>query len=62
MGSVAVNILVMLVAMITGEPPAFPSTDDPRDQFAFERDADGNPVSLTFICPVTGSDPPVIDW
>ena len=45
-----------------GEPPAFPSIDDPRDQFVFERDAEGNPVALNFNCPVTGSGPPVINW
>ncbi|CAI8043845.1 hypothetical protein GBAR_LOCUS24335, partial [Geodia barretti] len=48
--------------VIPGEPPAFPSTDDPRDQFVFERDADNMPVSLVFTCPVTGSDPLTINW
>ncbi|CAI8037885.1 Contactin-5 [Geodia barretti] len=48
--------------VIPGEPPAFPSTDDPRDQFVFERDADDMPVSLVFTCPVTGTGPPTINW
>ena len=28
----------------------------------FEGDADGNPVTLTIMCPVTGSGPPNITW
>ena len=44
----------------TGDPPEF--TSNPQDQFVFERDADGNPVTLTIMCPVTGSGPPNITW
>ena len=46
---------------ITGDPPAFQSFEDPRDQFVFERDADGNRVSLMFTCPATGTDL-TINW
>ena len=44
----------------TGDPPEF--TSNPQDQFVFERDADGNPVTLTFMCPVTGSPNITYKW
>ena len=45
-----------LATVVAGDPPAFQSFEDPRDQFVFETDADGNRVSLVFTCPATGTD------
>jgi hypothetical protein len=60
----ALSILSLSVGfargIISGDPPEF--TSNPQDQFVFERDADGNPVTLTIMCPVTGSGPPNITW
>lgn len=44
-----------------GDPPIF-LPDGPEDQFVFEVDDDGDPVSLIFHCPVIGSGPPSITW
>ena len=54
--------IIIDLAIIAGDPPAFVSTDNPMDQFVFEVDDAGNPVSLVFTCPVTGSGPPEITW
>ena len=44
----------------SGEPPVF--TSQPEDTFVFEVDAEGNPVTLRFDCPVQGDPKPTISW
>ena len=56
------NPVVRETANAAGDPPAFSSDDEPQDQFVFEVDAEGRPVTLTFTCPVSGSGPPTITW
>ena len=55
-------MIVLSLFFTAGEPPAFPFGSGPEDQFVFERDANGNQVSLVITCPVTGSGPPMINW
>ena len=47
---------------VAGDPPSFSSADHPQDQFVFEIDDEGRPVTLTFLCPVDGTGPPTITW
>ena len=59
--SVAIWPCIVSLLSTAGDPPAFESFEDPRDQFVFERDADGNQVSLMFTCLATGTDL-TINW